>query len=679
MSVTDDIRARLDIVQFLSQSGLTLRRAGRNYTALCPFHTERTPSFVVFPDSQRWQCFGACGEGGDIFNFVMKRERVDFLTALKILAEKAGIPLEERTPEATHRDSRLEHLRGIVAAAADYFQNALLHSPQAAHARAYLQKRALSPETVTKFKIGYAPDGWQTTLEHLRGVGFADADILESGLLSQNDAGRAYDRFRNRLMIPIFDERGQIVGFGARALDPDDTPKYLNSPQSALFDKSSLLYGLHAARRAIRESETAVIVEGYMDALAAHQAGHANVVAQMGTALTPQQLKLLSRYARTFVLALDPDVAGAKATMRGLEVIRKSNAAVELYFDARGYMQQAGQLNIDIRVASLPPGKDPDEVIRADPAAWPALIAAALPVADYVINVGAASLPPNAPLSDREALARELLPILMATENAVHKQSNIQQLAYKLKLGSGRALVEWAAAQIRLPNVMTEAQQAIEAERRTAPESLDEFLVAALLQQPTLLTDIRRKMREIGGESGLRDPLRPLEADDFPHTDYRAIFTALEGAWQQFDEDMLEAVVARLPAQIGAMIERLLLEHLQRYAQRVETHDSIDVRANKRGVAAAIEERQKPRGAFKVSPTGEIRVAAINAALSLRRGRLKRENDELYALLRETPAESAGYAAIQRLYMANIKAIAAIDRAVRAGKLPSAAHHSGKS
>src|SRR5258708_10018720 len=386
MSVTDEIKARLDIVNFLSQY-IQLKKAGRNFTGLCPFHAEKTPSFVVFPDSQNWRCFGACGEGGDVFNFIMKHDGLDFVSSLMLLADKDGVTLQERSHEQAKGDEHLDKLRGLLDETANFFHEKLISAHGAEHARAYTRKRGLSSQTLDEFRIGFAPDDWHQALDHLKLLGYNEDEILESGVALRNeDKARVYDRFRNRLVIPICDVRGQVIGFGARALNPDDNPKYLNSPQTALFDKGATLFGLHLARRTIRESETAVIVEGYMDAIQAHQGGFRNVVAQMGTALTESQLKQLSRYARRLILALDADAAGVRATMRGLDVTRQTLGASTLTFDPHGTMRQASKLDIELFILTVTGGKDPDDPIRYDPDTWQRLVQDPPPRAGYVIS-----------------------------------------------------------------------------------------------------------------------------------------------------------------------------------------------------------------------------------------------------------------------------------------------------
>lgn len=376
MSVTEEIKSRLDIVDYIGEN-LQLRRSGRNYAAFCPFHANsRTPAFYIFPETQTWRCFGACAEGGDIFSYVMKRQGWDFKEALKHLAERAGVELEPQTPAVKQRQAAEEKQVSLLTAAANYFHQLLLHAPQAAGARDYLAQRDLNEETIAAFKLGFALNSWDACRNHFSEQGYSDEELLAVGLLTENpDKGTRYDRFRGRLIFPIRDSNGRIVGFGARTLDPDGIPKYLNSPQTDLFDKSAILYGLDLAKRAIRQERQVVIVEGYMDVIKAWQHGFHNVVAQMGTALTEPQMQQLKRYSNRFIMALDADAAGAKATLRSLDVARETlDQEMEIRFDARGLVQHEGRLKADIRVVTMPPGEDPDSIIRDDPARWPALI-----------------------------------------------------------------------------------------------------------------------------------------------------------------------------------------------------------------------------------------------------------------------------------------------------------------
>jgi DNA primase len=434
MSVTQEIKNRLDILDVISEH-VQLRRSGRNYAGFCPFHSNsRTPAFYVFPETQTWRCFGACAEGGDVFGFVMKKNGWEFKEALVELARLAGVELEKKTADRG-RQTAEDKLVELMAAAAEYFHQLLLHAPQAEETRHYVESRQLNGQTIADFQLGYALDGWDNCHTHFNAQGYSDDDLLQAGLLTENpEKGRRYDRFRNRLMIPIRDAGGRVVGFGARTLDKDGVPKYLNSPQTPLFDKSRLLYGLDLARRHIREARQAVIVEGYLDVMQAWQAGYRNVVAQMGTALTEDQLRQLQRYAKQFILALDADRAGAKATLRSLEVARETlDREVDVRFNARGLLQYEGRLKADIRVITLPEGQDPDSLIRANPQQWPLLLAEAKPVVAYVLNVVSQELD----LTDgkaKSAAAQQVLPLIGDIADPVERDHYRHLLAEILQI-----------------------------------------------------------------------------------------------------------------------------------------------------------------------------------------------------------------------------------------------------
>ncbi len=397
MSVIDDIKSRIDLVELISET-VKLRRSGSTYTGLCPFHahTHNTPSFAVWPDSGYWKCFGQCNEGGDLFKFVMKRDGVDFSEALRTLALRAGVELKPRTPQERAEDDSLDRLRQLLETAVTYYNHLLQHAPQAQAARDHLAGRGLTAKAVELFQLGYALESWDAGLKYLTSKGYSAQDLLAAGLIVEREAEggetvRTFDRFRDRLMIPVRDERGRMTGFQARALKPEGPgvgPKFMNSPQTALFDKGRTLFALNLARQAIREQQQAIIVEGNLDAVAAHQAGFANVVSSQGTALTEHQLRLLKKFTKRIILALDADAAGDAATLRGLTVARETlDREADISFDPRGLVQTEGRLGTDIRVMTLPPGLDPDDVIRRDPAEWRRYVEAAESVAAYVIRV----------------------------------------------------------------------------------------------------------------------------------------------------------------------------------------------------------------------------------------------------------------------------------------------------
>lgn len=438
MTVIDDVKEKLDIVQVVS-SYINLQKAGRNFKASCPFHTEKQPSFYVFPERQSWHCFGACNTGGDIFSFVMKKENVDFAEALRILAEKAGVTLVPKGVKQETEGRERERLHQINEAAAQYYHHLLLTAPAAATARAYIEKRGLTGETVRSFQIGYSPDGWEVLKQYMMDKGYTEKELLTAGLLVAREAGGSYDRFRGRLMFPIRDFQGRATGLGARALD-DSLPKYINSPQTAVFDKSSILYGIDRAKSAIREKNLAVIVEGYMDVIMAHQYGENNVVASMGIALTDRQISILKRLTRNLALALDADAAGEEATLR---VAAEGAMATDVtpVPTWSGMVRYENALDAEVRVVVLPSGRDPDEVILEDKKQWQELVAKAPPILDYAIEAVAARTDLSK-AREKSAAADRLLPIISDIKEPVRQAHYMQKLARVLQTDE-RAL--WGA------------------------------------------------------------------------------------------------------------------------------------------------------------------------------------------------------------------------------------------
>lgn len=449
MTDTQEIKNRLDLVDVVQDYGVQLRKSGRNYAGFCPFHPNtRTPAFYVFPESQTWRCFGACAEGGDVFSFVMKKNGWDFKETLADLARRAGVTLEETRPKDTAREAVEERQVALLDTASNYYHQLLLHAPQAEAARRYVAERALTDDTVAAYRLGFALDSWDAAKTHFTGQGYSEDELMAVGLLTEHEERHTrYDRFRGRLMIPIRDLDGRVVGFGARTLDPDGVPKYLNSPQTALFDKGRLIFGLDMAKRHIREAHQVVLVEGYLDVMTAWQHGFRNVVAQMGTSLTETQLRLLQKQSKRFVLALDPDAAGAKATLRSLQLARETlDRELDVRFDARGLVQLEGRLKADIRVVTLPEGQDPDKLIRTDSSAWPKLLAEARPVVDYVIQVVAAELEPG-DAKGKSAAAAQVLPLIDDIADPVERDHYIKKLAKTL--GIDEAALRQAAEKRR--------------------------------------------------------------------------------------------------------------------------------------------------------------------------------------------------------------------------------------
>jgi DNA primase len=552
MSVIDEIKERLDIAEVIS-AYVPLKKAGRNYKGLCPFHSEKTPSFVVFPDSQNWHCFGACGTGGDVFTFIQKRENIDFSEALRILAQRAGVELKPRTERESAEAQQRDKLREINEAAARYFHHLLRdeNETQAEVARAYLDKRNLNEETTVKFQLGYALDSWRALSDHLMRRGYQRDDLLAAGLIVEREDGRYYDRFRGRLIIPIRDERGRVIGFGGRTLDPTGVPKYLNSPQTALFDKSRTLYGLDVAKGAVRAAGYAVIVEGYMDVLQAHQHGIANVVAQMGTALTEAQLKLLSRFTRSFVLALDPDTAGDQATLRGLTVAREALArrAVPVPTE-RGRIRYESQLDAQLRIMTLPQDQDPDDVIRTNPGLWQQLVDRAEPVVDYYFRIVTDGL--NLKTAQGKATAvRQLALIIRDIGDAVERTHYTQKLARLVRMDE-KALAREIGRGRRVGPIASTPSPDQMGRSKSSTFGPEEYCLSRLLRHPQLLSSIDALLREAD------EP--PLSAQDFTRPEIRELFVILQHAHLQngaLDADDAERLWSKVPTSLQPTVEQL--------------------------------------------------------------------------------------------------------------------------
>jgi len=548
MSVVDEIKSRIDIVDFIS-SYVPLNKAGRNYKGLCPFHAEKTPSFIVFPDTQSWHCFGACSTGGDVFTFLMKRENLDFGEALRVLAQRAGVELEPMTPAKQAEQEREQTLYAINTAAAEYFHTLLLSSGEGERTRAYLEKRGVEPATWETFQIGYGLDDWHALENHLRAKGYRYEDMAELGLLIQREGGGYYDRFRGRLMFPIRDIKGRTIGFGGRVLDASE-PKYMNSPQSPVFDKGSVLYGIDQARGPIRAANQAVIVEGYMDVVMAHQYEIRNVVASMGTALTESQLRTLARLTKRLALALDADAAGSQATLRGLETARAT-----LERDVRpvpvgpGLIRFESTLKVDLDIVLLPEGKDPDEVIRESREAWAALLAKAVPLVDYYFRIVTAELDMDTAKGKSEAVER-LKPILQEIGDSVQRRHYVQRLARLVHIDE-RDLAEILGVDTQRPQRSRtrrrRPQGDIPLPGRIDLATYEDYVLYLISKGPDLVPAVEQALEE----AGLQSP-RPEEFRD-PRS--RAL---LEYVWEPLQEGQpWEEVSASLPEEMGAYLAEL--------------------------------------------------------------------------------------------------------------------------
>ena len=556
MSVIDEVKARIDILDIVSES-VQLRRTGKNYSGFCPFHpNSRTPAFVVFPESGTWRCFGQCNEGGDIFKFVMKKEGWDFGQALKVLAERAGVTLVPASPERQAEEDQHERLRIILEDAVTFFRYHLTQGSSGQEAMAYLQKRGLTPATIETFGLGYAPESWDALTKHFTEKGISIDDLLAVGLVTERQSGDGvYDKFRNRVMFPIRDGIGRMVGFGGRILNPEDQPKFMNSPQTPLFDKGRLLYALDQARKAIRAQDQVVIVEGYLDVIALHQAGFNNAVSPMGTALPEDQLRMLKKLTRRIVLALDPDAAGQKATMRGLEMARQTmDHSTEMGFDARGLLRHEARLQADLRVTTLPEDLDPDEIVLRDPQEWARIVEAARPIVVHVME----TLVENRDVEDpkvKSEIAAQVLPLIEDVPDAIEREAYRQRLARLLRVDERSLLGARPAARpvrrARGPKaVQVDAQLPAPQTTPRLEAALETHALRMLLRQPEALYLLDRVLKKA--------ELSPFAVQDFEQADRQMLAGIILQSLEQDDMDAAEYIQEKMPEALEDLVRDLL-------------------------------------------------------------------------------------------------------------------------
>ena len=530
MGVIDEVKQRTDIVDVVGQY-VTLTKAGRTFRALCPFHSEKHPSFFVYPEQQSWHCFGACNTGGDVFSFIMKKQGIDFGEALRLLAQRAGVSIPSRFEPGAEGEER-QRLYQANEAAALYFHNLLLDSSAGEKARSYVIGRGFSLKTIADFQLGFSPNSWEGLKQYLADRGYSESELLNAGLIIEAETGKTHDRFRNRLMFPIHDARGHVTGFGARALD-DSLPKYINSPQTPIFDKSSSLYGINLATAAIRQQNLAVIAEGYMDVITAHQNGFHNAVASMGTSVTEKQVSTLKRLTKNITLALDADAAGEEAMLRGVSF--------------------ENTLGAEVKVIILPRGKDPDDVIKEDAKSWQKLVEEALPVVDYKFNVVTSELDLTT-AKGKSAAADELLPIIAEIKDTVRQAHYLQKLAHLLKVSEHS--IEAAVTRIRPRQGRGRAEEPKqEVATHLHPllsSPIEEYCLALLLQHPEL-----------------KDKHEELSPEYFENSENREIFIA----WQRSDkiESLKEELEPATHEHLDSLLTRNLLNTKieQKYAECV--------------------------------------------------------------------------------------------------------------
>lgn len=415
-AVITEVLDRSNIVDLIA-SYLPLKRAGRNYRTNCPFHPEKTPSFIISADKQIYHCFG-CGVGGNALSFVMQYEKVNFREALEILAQRSGIPLPQpdKSDFERSRDDLSKNLYCLYEKACSFYHDYLINADEAKAARVYLQQRGISKDTAKKFKMGFAPGGWEALLGHLKSKNTLLSLIEKSGLVVTKEEGGYYDRFRHRIIFPIMDTKDRVIGFGARVLD-QTLPKYINSPETPIYSKGKHLFGLNLSKDAIRTTDSCIVVEGYLDMIMPFEVGVTNIVASLGTALTVEQIRLIKRFTTHVVMLYDADLAGQLATLRALELLIKEE--------------------MDVRIASLPQGFDPDTYVRQfGKEGFLKLIAESKPIFDFKLRYLISKYDASSPVG-KDRIVREILPTIKKFLSHTLRSQYIKQVSEQLGLAEG--------------------------------------------------------------------------------------------------------------------------------------------------------------------------------------------------------------------------------------------------
>ncbi|HPD19743.1 MAG TPA: DNA primase [Candidatus Pacearchaeota archaeon] len=552
----EEIKARLDIVDVIS-SYIKLEKSGVNYRARCPFHEEKTPSFFVSPSRQLWHCFGGCNEGGDIFKFVMKIEGVEFVDALKMLADKAGVQLKQNKEWKKIKSER-QTLLEINNQASKFYEFQLEKSKKGQEAKDYLLKRGLKEETIKKWRLGYAPDAWQSLSDFLVSKGCAREDLIKAGLIVKKEEGKTFDRFRGRIMFPITGFNSEIIGFTGRIFDRSekDEAKYLNTPATLLYDKSRALYGIDKARLEIRKKDFCVLVEGNVDCIMSHQAGVENCIAVSGTALTPLHLNIIKRYSNNLVLAFDMDSAGRKATERAIDLAEKAG--------------------FEIKVISQAQDKDPaDIVLKEGEEKWRQMVKEAKPVAEFFFNlaVGGKNLDF---VEDKKKTLKEFLPKIKKMENKVEQSFWVEKLASVLKSKEEDIWAELNKLKIQKDEIREEE---VLTGKKTRREMLEEKVLALILKDRkriVLISDFSlfsspgkdvleqiKKKENISFEE-LKKSLR--EAESF----LNYLFLLSESLAEPEEEEELKKCLVELEALIKKEKQRELQSQIKDFEKRGE-------------------------------------------------------------------------------------------------------------
>lgn len=524
----EQIKDANDIVSVVSEH-VTLKKKGKNYWGCCPFHNEKTPSFSVAPDKGFYYCFG-CHASGNAIKFLMELEGITFVEALERLANRANIPLPEAklSPQVRAREERRKKLYEACELAANFFHNCLLKTSYGKAGLEYLKKRGLTDETIEKFRLGFAPEGWDRLYKAFRERGIEESILLELNLIRKNDKGQAYDFFRNRVMFPIMDGKGRVVGFGGRVMD-DSTPKYLNSPECQIFEKGKNLFAFDKAYKSIREEKQAILVEGYMDVISAHNKGVTNVVASLGTAYTKDHGHILMRQADEIILAYDMDGAGRQAVTRAIELLQNTD--------------------FKVRVLAMPDGKDPDDYVRNHGGkAFKELVEKAVKPLDYLLSESLIKHDTN-DAEGKQAVMQDIFPYIANIHSQTIRDDALKALALPLWLDNSTIFRYFR-------NYTQKGNIELVDEKITQPKKIvsgDEELLMA-----HVITDSK----------ALQEVVQYLPLEDFQNIQYRGIIEKIYTLFTQIGQYQPESVEDVLTPQEYEIFSRLMI---------IETNEAVPV------------------------------------------------------------------------------------------------------
>jgi len=563
----DDIKARLDIVEVIS-SYIKLQKTGANYRAVCPFHTEKSPSFFVSPARQIWHCFG-CSKGGDVFGFVKEIEGVEFGDALRILAQKAGVELKPFKPEFKELATERARLYEVSELACIFFQKQLGASSVGKEAKNYLLGRGISEDSIKEWRLGYSPDTWHGLIDFLVSRGCKKPEIEKAGLAIKKDDGGYYDRFRGRIIFPVFDLNSQIIGFGGRVFGEKakgEVAKYINTPATILYDKSRTLYGLDKAKVEIRKKDFCILVEGYTDVIMSCQAGFKNVAAVSGTALTPLQLKILKRYTENLFTSFDMDLAGDSATKRGI------NMAL-------------GQ-GFNIKVIILPEGKDAADLIVKSVKSWEESIEKAKSILDFYFETTLKKFDKDK-VDGKKQISKIILPIIKKISNKIEQTFWLQKLANEIQAKEEDLIIEMAKTKSEEDVLGLEPEEIINLPQKTRKELLEERLLVLILKnrknlEKILPEDLDLLSEEVGkivcffqkaedNESALKD----LKKEDSEKLNYLSLKTEMLLELSQKDQDidfcdcLREIKNMEVKSRLEAMSQELKTAEFQKDSKKV--------------------------------------------------------------------------------------------------------------